>query len=185
MIFTTAVRRPAITYRAAMFILLASTTAWSGRQQGTGSTAQGDTYARDNASEGEQIKRQIARYAESIDKADAALASQIWSNSQEVSFIHPLGHEHGFEQIKKNVIESLMGGLFSERKLSIHDVSVHVYGDAAWAEFYWDFAAMKKDGSAVNTHGRETQIYHKEMSEWRLVHVHYSAMPVTGPSRGL
>ena len=78
-----------------------------------------------------------------------------------------------------------MGGLFSERKLSVKDVHIHVYGDVAWAEYYWDFVAkMRKDGSPVTTHGRETQIYHKEQDRWRLVHVHYSGMPVTGPGQG-
>ena len=35
-------------------------------------------------------------------------------------------------------------------------------------------ATMRKDGSAVTTHGVETQIYRKQAGKWRLVHVHYS-----------
>ena len=71
-----------------------------------------------------------------------------------------------------------MGETFSERKLSVKDVSIHVYGDTGWSEFYWDFAAKRrKDGSPVATKGRETQVYHKEQGQWRLVHVHYSGMP--------
>jgi len=55
-----------------------------------------------------------------------------------------------------------MGDNFSERKLSVHDVSIHILGDAAQAEFYWDFAAkFRKDGSPLTTHGRETQLYQK------------------------
>jgi ketosteroid isomerase-like protein len=78
-----------------------------------------------------------------------------------------------------------MGETFSERKLSIKDVSIHAYGDTAWAEFYWDFAAkLRKDGSPLATHGRETQIYRKEEGRWRLVHVHYSGMPVTDEGKG-
>jgi len=122
----------------------------------------------------------IEKYAKSVDDADTTLAAQVWLNSPDVSFIHPLGHEHGFEQIKQNVYMRLMGDTFSERKLSVRDVSVHVYGDAAWAEFYWDFAGQfRKDGSPLATHGRETQLYRKEQDRWRLVHVHYSGMPVS------
>jgi hypothetical protein len=33
---------------------------------------------------------------------------------------------------------------------------------------------MRKDGSAVTTHGVETQIYRKQAGTWCLVHVHYS-----------
>ncbi len=69
---------------------------------------------------------------------------------------------------------------FSERPLRVKDVSIHVFGDAAWVEFNRDFAAkFRKDGSPVPTRGRETQTDHKEQGVWRLVHVHHSGMPVT------
>jgi hypothetical protein len=41
------------------------------------------------------IRGLIARYAESVDAADIQLASTIWANTPDVSFIHPRGHEHG------------------------------------------------------------------------------------------
>lgn len=126
----------------------------------------------------EKIERLIADYAKSVSAVDTNLAARVWSQSTDVSFIHPLGHEHGFEQIKQNVYLRIMGGMFSERLLTVKDVKIQVYGETAWAEFYWDFAArMKSDGSAANTKGRETQIYRKENGGWRLVHAHYSAMP--------
>ena len=131
------------------------------------------------------IRNLIEKYAKSVDGADTALAAEVWLDSPDVSFIHPLGHEHGFEQIKQNVYQHLMGDTFSERKLSVHDVSIHTDGNTARAEFYWDFAAkFRKDGSPLTTHGRETQLYQKENGRWRLVHVHYSGMPVTGERQG-
>jgi ketosteroid isomerase-like protein len=78
-----------------------------------------------------------------------------------------------------------MGQMFSERKLTVKDLAIHSYGQSAWAEFYWDFSAkLRKDGSSVATHGRETQVYRKIDGAWRLVHVHYSGMPVTGERQG-
>jgi ketosteroid isomerase-like protein len=131
------------------------------------------------------IRGNIATYAKSIDDADTDLAARIWWDSPEVSFIHPLGHEHGFDQIKQNVYQRLMGETFSERKLTPRDIVIHVYGDVAWAEFYWDFnAKFRKDGQPITTHGRETQIYCKMEGSWRLVHVHYSGMPATQPGQG-
>lgn len=144
-----------------------------------------DSNATESESSSEQIKSLIAKYAKSIDAADTNLASQIWWDSPEASFIHPLGHEHGFVQIKENVYRRLMGGMFSERKLSPRDVTVQMLGDAAVAEFYWDFVAkLRKDGSAITTHGRETQVYRKMIDGWRLVHVHYSGMPVAAEGQG-
>lgn len=144
-----------------------------------------ESNASENESSSEEIKSLIAKYAKSVDAADANLASQVWWDSPEASFIHPLGHEHGFEQIKENVYKRLMGETFSERKLSFHDLAVQILGDAAVAEFYWDFVAkFRKDGSPITTHGRETQVYRKTPNGWRLVHVHYSGMPVTGEHQG-
>jgi ketosteroid isomerase-like protein len=133
----------------------------------------------------DSIRGLIAEYAHAVDTAGVELVRQIWSNSPEVSFIHPLGHEHGIDQISQNVFQHLMGETFSERKLSVKDVSIHVYGDSAWSEFYWDFAAkLRKGGAPVATKGRETQVYHKERGHWRLVHVHYSGMPLGGGRSG-
>ena len=148
-------------------------------------TSSTSSSAPDSSADADAIRSSIERYAKSVDAADTTLASQVWWNSPDASFIHPLGHEHGFDQIKQNVYTRLMGETFSERQLSPHDVSVHVFGDAAWAEFYWDFTAtFGKDGSPITTHGRETQLYRKIDGSWRIVHVHYSGMPATGPRQG-
>jgi len=123
------------------------------------------------------IRQLIANYAAAVDAADVKLAAQVWGNSPEVSFIHPLGHAHGWDEVK-GFFTDIMGGMFSDRKLTPRDIKVHVYGDSAWSEFYWHFAAtLKKDGARVQSDGRETQIYRKAGSRWVLVHVHYSEMP--------
>ena len=129
----------------------------------------------------DKIRDLIQTYTRSISLADTNLASQIWSHAPEITFIHPAGNEHGFEEVKHDVYEKLMGGLFSERTLTARDVSVHVYGDTAWAEFNWSFVAkLRSDGSTARTEGRETQIYRKEGGRWRIVHIHYSG-PATAP----
>ena len=140
--------------------------------EGTGMSANADAQA---------IESLIRTYAQSIDRADTTLAEQVFSDAPEVTFIHPRGEERGRAKIQANVYRELMGNTFSERKLIPKDVSVHVYGDAAWAEFNWDFVAtMKKDGSSFRSQGRETQVYRRDNGQWRIVHVHYSGQPVTG-----
>jgi uncharacterized protein (TIGR02246 family) len=121
------------------------------------------------------IHRLLDQYAQAVDTVDLKLMAQIWSHSPDVSFIYPLGDEHGFAAIEHNVFEKVMSGMFSARDLKTHDVMIYVHGDSAWSEFHWDFhATLRKDGSAVTTHGVETQVYRKENGQWRLVHVHYS-----------
>src|SRR6266516_4904461 len=65
------------------------------------------------------IRRQIAQYTAALDAADIALASQVWLTSPEVSFIHPAGHAHGWEEVKE--IYKFFGSSFSERKLTVRD----------------------------------------------------------------
>jgi ketosteroid isomerase-like protein len=134
------------------------------------------------ASETNAIQGLIAKYAAAVnvEPVDIHLASQVWLDSPDVSFIHPGGHEHGWQEVKQNFYENTMEAFFNERKLTVRNINVHVYGDSAWAEFYWHFVAkLRRDGSTVETNGRETQIYRKmDQGRWVLVHVHYSGMPV-------
>ena len=131
------------------------------------------------ATDAERIRKLVAEYAAAVDAASANAAAQVWDTSPDVSFIHPLGHAHGWGEVKA-FFTDVMGGMFSDRKLTPRDINVHVYGDSAWSEFYWHFTAtQKKDGAQVQTDGRETQIYRKVGNRWVLVHVHYSAMPAS------
>jgi ketosteroid isomerase-like protein len=125
------------------------------------------------------VRQQIAKYTAALDAADTAIASEVWLTSPDVSFISPAGHQHGWEEVKK--VYEYFGSAFSERKLTVRDVSVHIYRDSAWTEFYWHFEAKQRsDGAAIQTNGRETQVYRKVgRDRWALVHVHYSGMPTT------
>lgn len=133
-----------------------------------------------------EVRAVVDRYLESVDEADTALARQVWAERDDISFIHPLGHEEGWAQIKGNVYEKLMGGMFSTRRLTIKKISIKPHRDSAVAEFYWEFnATWRKDGSALRTQGRETQVLLKDRNgTWRLAHVPYSAMPATNTIQG-
>jgi ketosteroid isomerase-like protein len=130
----------------------------------------------------EQIESILQKYATSIDNADVALASEIWSHDPGVTFIFPLGTAHGFQQIADVVYIGAMRNMFSKRELILHQPIIHVYADAAWSEMTWTFHATKNDGSEITTEGRETQVYHKEQGVWRIVHVHYSGPPIAMPT---
>jgi hypothetical protein len=127
----------------------------------------------------------IRNYAKSVSDLDIPLAEKFWQTDERVSFIHPRGNEYGWSQIKDNFYGKTMGETFSSRELQIKDVNVQVYGDTAVAVFHWDFPAVfRKDGSPVTTHGRESQVFTRTPDGWKLVHIHYSNMPVTGDKQG-
>jgi ketosteroid isomerase-like protein len=138
--------------------------------------------AQGNGSDEAQIRAVLEKYVTAADNADVSLASEIWSQSPGATFIHPLGTEHGFKQIVDHVYIGMMGGMFSKRELILHDPNIQIYDDAAWSEMTWTFHATRKDGTAVTTQGRESQVYHKEDGVWRIVLVHYSGPPVPIPN---
>jgi ketosteroid isomerase-like protein len=139
-------------------------------------------FAQGTRGDEEQIRAVLEKYATSVDNADVSLASEIWSQDPGVTFIHPLGTEHGFKQIADHVYIGIMAGLFSKRELILHEPNVHIYDDAAWSEMTWTFHATMKNGTAITTEGRETQVYHKERGVWRIVLVHYSGPPAAMPN---
>src|ERR1700729_4104270 len=85
------------------------------------------------------IHHLIEQYGKAVDTVDLNLLSQIWSHSPEVSFIYPLGEEHGFDAIEQHVFQNVMAGMFSARDLETLGVAVTVNGNGAWAEFHWVF----------------------------------------------
>jgi len=134
-----------------------------------------------------EIHRHIERYLQSVDGADAALAATIWSPTPDSTFIHPRGHERGWDEIARNFYGRTMGESFTKRTLKIvGDVTVRVFGTAAVAEFDWEFNAIRRDTAApLRSSGRETQVYVERPGQgWRLVHVHYSGPPTTAAGRG-
>ena len=126
------------------------------------------------------IKSLIEKYKDSINSADAKKGAALFSQASEVSFIHPRGHEHGWPAIEKDIY-GMFAEAFVKRDLKTSDEHISVYGDTAWAEFYWVFDGTLKDNTSLQTKGRETQIWKKEGSELRLIHVHYSGLPVDAP----
>ncbi len=142
----------------------------------------------DNATVKAELLKKIDLYRNSIIHADdPAIAEQVWAAAPGSSFIHPRGHESGWEQIKRNFYGKTMAGTFSKRALTLRgEPVITVYGDAAVAEFDWDFVATMKDGGGErHTTGRESQVYaNMPGSGWRLVHVHYSGPPTTAKGKG-
>ena len=123
----------------------------------------------------------VTQYTQSIDRADTAMGAELWSHTDPVSFIHPRGHAHGWGEIKN--IYVVFRDNFTERHLRFYNLKSSIYPDFAWLEFYWTFdAVLNTDRSPVHTEGRESQIWRKTAGGWRLIHVHYSAMP--GRNRG-
>ncbi|WP_297098873.1 nuclear transport factor 2 family protein [Draconibacterium sp.] len=131
------------------------------------------------------IKSIIEAYKKSINLADTTLAATFWLTTTEVSFIHPKGHEKGWEEIKSGIY-GMFGSRFSKRDLKSYNETIQLYGDMAVVEFYWIYDAVfsGENPESMQSKGRETQVLKKIGEEWRIVHVHYSGMPKNGEREG-
>ena len=111
--------------------------------------------AQNSAAARAQIRRGIDTYMRSVDLADPNLAATVWLTTPDVSFISPVGHDRGWDQVADDIYVKLMGQTFSKRHLTAKaEPVIHVYnGDAAVAEFDWDFVAtLRSNGSQVHKH---------------------------------
>lgn len=132
------------------------------------------------------IRNLVMDYCKSISLADTTLARRVWSLRESITFIDPRGHSHGWPQIRDQFYQETMAGLFSKRDLKVVSLTIHpLTREVAWLEFYWKFnAVLRENNQPVATSGRETQILIKENGDWRIVHIHYSGLPVNAQGQG-
>lgn len=136
--------------------------------------------------EKQQVLDMVKKYTESVNKGDIhpEIIDELWEHSSDVSNINIRGHQKGFEEIKESFYTPLFKVL-KERNLRMvteeREPSVYIFDNTAIVEFYWKIDAKIKDGGKpVSISGRETHVLRKKDGKWKLVHLHYSGMPVNG-----
>ena len=133
----------------------------------------------------QSVKQVLDNYKISINQADTVLAGTFWLTTPQASFIHPRGHEKGWEEIKPGIY-GMFGSRFATRNLKSYDETIQLYDDMAVVVFYWIFDATfaGENPSPMQSRGRETMVLRKFENAWKVVHIHYSSMPVTGDRQG-
>ena len=126
----------------------------------------------------DKINKLLENYVKSVNECDTELARTFWDNEDNVSYIHPNGYEHSFEEVKEHFYLGTMGRLFSKRDLQPKDLKVKIYGDTAFLEFRWFFYAITKETQEpFHSKGRETQFLVLRDNEWKINNIHYSQEP--------
>ena len=123
------------------------------------------------------IKELVDKYTESINNADSGLAYELFGRVGAESFIHPGGFERGWPRINTNIY-SVLGNLYSKRKWNIVYERIWLFECAASVEIEWKMdVTQKKNNSALQLKGKETQLWAKLNGEWKLTQVHDSGIP--------
>lgn len=138
------------------------------------------------ADEKQRVLDIVRKYTQSVNKGDVQpeFIDQLWEHSPDVSNINIRGHQKGFEEIKSGFYAPLFDVL-TDRNLRMvtdeREPAVYIFDNTAIVEFYWKIDAKLKDGGKpISGAGRETHVLRKKDGEWKLVHLHYSGMPVKG-----
>jgi ketosteroid isomerase-like protein len=128
------------------------------------------------------IREQVANYTRALDSGDLDLAAHVWWATKDVSAITPMGHSHGWGEVKG--MYQFFADNFTDRHLQARDIAAHLMGDTAWVEYNWHFdAKIKANGMEIHSDGRESEVFRKIDGGWRIVHIHYSG-PAAGTSPG-
>ncbi|WP_176401070.1 YybH family protein [Sphingobium sp. Z007] len=125
------------------------------------------------------VAGQIDRYIASINSGDVEAAKMLWDDSSDITFINTTGLHKGWPAIN-GAVHSFFRDKFTRRDLRlVAKPTIQIFGNAAVAQFIWDFDGTMTSGKELHTRGgRESQLYVRTGQHgWRLVHAHYSLQP--------
>ncbi|MDA5635009.1 MULTISPECIES: YybH family protein [Rhizobium/Agrobacterium group] len=138
------------------------------------------------ADEKQRVLDIVRKYTRSVNEGDVRpeIIDELWEHSPDVSNINIRGHQKGFEEIKSGFYAPLFDVL-TDRNLRMvtdeREPAIYIFDNTAIVEFYWKIdAKLKEGGKPISGAGRETHVLRKTDNRWKLVHLHYSGMPVKG-----
>ncbi|MCZ7482882.1 nuclear transport factor 2 family protein [Rhizobium rhizogenes] len=138
------------------------------------------------ADEKQRVLDIVRKYTRSVNEGDVRpeIIDELWEHSPDVSNINIRGHQKGLEQIKSGFYAPLFDVL-TDRNLRMvtdeREPAIYIFDNTAIVEFYWKIdAKLKEGGKPISGAGRETHVLRKTDNHWKLVHLHYSGMPVKG-----
>jgi ketosteroid isomerase-like protein len=111
----------------------------------------------------------------SMARGDASPMADIWSHSDTVTTMHPIGGEQtGWTAVR----ESFEGvsGLATEGHVELADQVIHTGGELAY-ETGTERGRLEVAGEQVTIDQRVTNIYRREPDGWKIVHHHADLSP--------
>jgi ketosteroid isomerase-like protein len=106
---------------------------------------------------------------------DASGLAGIWSQGADATTMHPIGgREVGWGKVQDSFRQ--VAQIATEGRIRLDDQIIQVTGDLAY-ELGVERGALDLAGQRVAVDGRVTNIYRREVGQWRLVHHHADASP--------
>ena len=123
------------------------------------------------------IERVFDKYLQSINTGDIALASEVWSQSQDVLVVTPIGRFKGWESVQRDIYAHFVKE-HPVRNVEASNIIIVLAGNAAWLVYDFAYTAELANGLKFLSKGWESHGYQRTAKGWRIAHLHYSVPPV-------
>ena len=118
---------------------------------------------------------QFYRALNGMANGDAGPLADIWSNSPEVTAMHPIGgREVGWDAVRASF--QGVADNAAEGRIELSDQIIHPVGDLAY-ELGVERGHFKLAGHPVDIEQRVTNIYRRVGGAWKIVHHHTDLSP--------
>lgn len=129
------------------------------------------------SAEGE-VRNASTQFYQALNKmanGDASSLASIWSNSPDVTAMHPIGgRQTGWEAVGASF--QGVADVASDGRIELTDQVIRVVGDLAY-EIGTERGQFKLAGHLVEFEPRVTNIYRREAGGWKMVHHHTDISP--------
>jgi ketosteroid isomerase-like protein len=107
--------------------------------------------------------------------SDSTQLADIWSHSETVTTMHPIGGEQvGWDAVKESFDQ--VAGLASGGHVELAGQTIQSGGELAY-ELGVERGQFQLAGESITVEQRVTNIYRRENGEWKIVHHHADLSP--------
>ena len=115
------------------------------------------------------------RFYSGLSRMDVAALPEIWSHSDDVTTMHPMGGEQvGWEEVRTSFEQA--AGSMTDSQVTLLDQRIYAGTDLAY-ETGIERGSAKLAGEPIEFEQRVTNVYRLEDGRWKMIHHHTDVSP--------
>ena len=123
----------------------------------------------------DEVKAASDRFYSALSRMDVARLPEVWSHSESVTTMHPMGGEQvGWQAVRESFEQA--AGAMTDVHVEIADQIIQAGEDMAY-EVGVERGHGKVAGETISIEHRVTNVYRREAGGWKLVHHHTDVSP--------
>jgi ketosteroid isomerase-like protein len=123
----------------------------------------------------DEVKAASDRFYTALSNMDIKQLPELWSHSDSVTTMHPMGGEQvGWQAVRESFEQA--AGVMTDVHVEVADQTIQVGTDMAY-EVGVERGSGKVAGETVFIEHRVTNVYRREADGWKLVHHHTDVSP--------